>query len=446
MKSNSNKSTAAERAFQRLQPVVHSDLPENSMGTESSNTVPPTCITDTTLLRTGIDSLYLTFRGELNDDASDRLIKLKQLAQSERASNASLSQYEIDGHLFEVMGNGRNPYAFILDDANYRIEIAKKGAKLIPMAYCRISSEVLTILGPDKAVQHLTRLISKLGAIEGVPNVSRVDICADFYTQVDLAGIQESEFVTKARSIDRHSVSRNFSGFSFAVRSPLSARLYNKSLEMACKIDRPYLRELWIDSGWDGEQEVWRMEFQFRRQALRELGVVTYHQLTKALSGLWVHSTKIWLKHTEPSSTDLTQTRWPCSPFWVTLQQATWEHTTQKHLSRVKLERGRIPSDNYLFINGLSPLTSYCAREGFQQADEAAIAYVQAARTFHNNRSEETGIDFVNYFRQKIEDKRKAYNTGLNSPLDGGVHPAEKAVMAGLQARARDYRKAKDGE
>jgi len=34
----------------------------------------------------------------------------------------------------------------------------------------------------------------------------------------------------------------------------------------------------------------------------------------------------------------------------------------------------------------------------------------------------------------------------LNSPLDGGIHPADKAVTNSLRAAAREYRKAKDGE
>jgi hypothetical protein len=91
-------------------------------------------------------------------------------------------------------------------------------------------------------------------------------------------------------------------------------------------------------------------------------------------------------------------------------------------------------------------LTSFCAREGIERADDGAIAFVAAARHFHNARSVDTGVDFVNYFTQKIEDKRKAYNVALNSPLDGGIHPADKAVTNSLRAAAREYRKAKDGE
>ena len=48
-------------------------------------------------------------------------------------------------------------------------------------------------------------------------------------------------------------------------------------------------------------------------------------------------------------------------------------------------------------------------------------------------------VDFEEYFRQKVESKQRSYNTAENKPLDGGIHPADKAV-------AREYRKLSNGE
>jgi hypothetical protein len=110
MLSNTDKSTNKNEVLAVPAPQVRQSLDSDSLGTESSNTVPPTCNTDTIILRTGIDSLYLTYRGELRESSNARLIKCKKLAQSEVPSKASLAQYEIDDHIFEVYGNGRNPY------------------------------------------------------------------------------------------------------------------------------------------------------------------------------------------------------------------------------------------------------------------------------------------------------------------------------------------------
>lgn len=52
---------------------------EHSQGTLSSNTVPSNCIntSQTKILRVGIDSLYLSYQGELFEDKSIRLNQLK---------------------------------------------------------------------------------------------------------------------------------------------------------------------------------------------------------------------------------------------------------------------------------------------------------------------------------------------------------------------------------
>lgn len=449
MLSNTDKSTSGSDVLSGPAQQDRSALESTSLGTESSNTVPSTSISQlpTHVLRAAIDSLYLTFQGDLRESSNVRLKELKELAQSTLQSDSSLAQYEINSHIFEVKGNGRNPYAFILVDANYRIEIAKIDAAFVPMAYCKISSELLTMVGSDRAVSELQAIISELGIIEGPPSVSRADLCVDFTTEVPLNTLDEKEFVTKARSNDRHVVTRQFSGFSFGVGSPFSARLYDKTLQMICKNHpRPDLERLWSAAGWSGNETVWRLEFQLRREALRGFCVVSYSDLVESLFGLWQYSTFDWLRHTIRSPADKTQSRWPTSPFWKTLQEAHWENATRQKLARVDVERGRIPSDRHLFINGLASLTSFCAREGLNQAETALEVFINAARSYHDTRSKETGIDFDNYFRQKIENKRKSYNVAVNSPLDDKLHPADVAVTNNLRQRAREYRKAKDGE
>jgi hypothetical protein len=317
------------------------------------------------------------------------------------------------------------------------------------MAYCKIASSLLTSNGHEFAVKALDKIITAIGSPEGHPNVSRIDVCVDFTTDTPLDQLTEHEFVTKARSSSRHIVSRQFSGFSFSAGSPTSARLYNKSLEIQSKKNpRPDLELLWRQNGWDGIQDVWRLEFQLRRETLAAFELTSYRRAVAALPSLWAYATQQWLRHTCPSSSDSTQSRWPTSPFWEAIQNADWYQGDCRQLSRVYLDSGRTPSDFYLFVNGLSPITSFAARHGYTNAEDAAKAFFAEARKFHDERASESNrsgrqkgldVDFEEYFRQKADNKRRAYNTFLNRPLDDGVHPAEKAV-------AREYRKRSDGE
>jgi hypothetical protein len=430
--------------------AIHPPL-EDEKGTKPSNTVPSTSIKHSTtqLLRTGIDSLYLSYRGEMHDDADIRLTTLKRLAQSEKDSDQALAQIRLGDRLFEVLGHGRPPYTFVLVDGWFRIEVAKAGAKLLPMAYVKIASSLLTSRGHDSALAILNRVIDSIGSPESHPNVSRIDICVDFTTDYPLDQLTESEFVTKARSFSRHTVARQFSGFSFSAGSPTSARLYNKTLEMQSK-NHPQtdLKQLWHQNGWDGAEDVWRLEFQLRRETLAAFDLVPYEKTIASLTELWEYATQQWLRHTYPSSTDLTQSRWPNSSFWQSIQSAEWPEGDSAPLCRISPYEGRAPSDITLFVNGLSSLTSFAAREGYLNAGDAAKAYLEAAQYFHDKRASQSvagsrkkggDVDFKDYFRQKVECKRRAYNTAENKPLDDGIHPADQAV-------AREYRRRSGGE
>ena len=415
-----------------------SSLADSDKGTQSSNTVPSTYIPDDSsrILRTGIDSLYLSFWGELAEDTSIRLNKLKELARSDLSARTSLAQIKFHEHLFEVAGNGRHTFAYVLTDAWYRVEVSKKDAKSAPLAHCRIASELLTTCGADWAVHDLCKVVSMIGALSDPPSVSRADLCVDFVTDYSIDQIQNSEWVTKARRFDSHIDERRFSGLSIAAGSPLSARLYNKTLEMK-KNPRPYLEHLWREAGWDGVSDVWRLEFQLRRQALRDLSVVRYSDLADSLAGIWEYCTHKWLRHTLPLEADRNQSRWPLSPLWLLMQSAQWSGINE--VQRVNSERSRGPSDRSLFVNGLSPLTSFMARDGYLDAGEASKAFMDAARQYHDGNASQTGVDFDDYVHAKVREKRKAYNTAKNAPLDEGIHPADKAV-------ADEYRKRSDGD
>ena len=79
----------------------------SSQGTLASNTVPYNCNNEYfKLLRFGIDSLYLSYQGELFPEVKERLVKLKQLAQHPEADQQAQAQYAIAGHIFEVKDKG----------------------------------------------------------------------------------------------------------------------------------------------------------------------------------------------------------------------------------------------------------------------------------------------------------------------------------------------------
>ncbi|WP_341232330.1 hypothetical protein [uncultured Methylophaga sp.] len=411
---------------------------EHCQGTQSSNTVPSNCIntSQTKILRVGIDSLYLSYQGELFEDKSIRLNQLKKLAQSNKETDIPLAQENIKGHLFEVKDRGRHPFAFILNDNHYRIEIAKLGAKRTPLTHAQISSELLTCQGAPLAVEVLTDIVSTLGIVTSSANVSRADLCVDFITDYPLSSITETQWVTRARDIDRFTVSRVFSGFVIGGGGNILARLYNKSLEMI-KTPRPYLQQIYNELGVLPEQQVWRLEFQFRRESLRQLGITSFHDLNSALGSLWRYGTEQWLRLCIPNETDKTQSRWETVEFWQILQQVYWSGDSKIQKRATPL--GRAPCDRTLFVNGLSALSSFMAREGITDPVEGSHAFIRTAKQYHDSREYLTGLDFFGYLHQKVSEKARKFNSFKNMPADSHLHPADAAI-------ADAYRKLSDGE
>lgn len=408
-------------------------------GTAPSNTVPSTCTTDsnTKIIRTGIDSLYLSFIGDISVEISRQLDKLKEVARSNDPEMAVSAQLEISGHTFEVSDKGRSVYSYVLRDNWYVIQVSSLDTPRLPLAYVQVSSELLTNKPLSFILDDLSAIMKSFGDFLGVINVSRVDLCADFITDFPLDSIVDRDWVTRSKAISRYSVHRVFSGYSIGLGGNLSARLYNKTLEMETKSPRPYLKLLWKQLGWDGKTDVWRLEFQFKREVLKELQIISADDLKENLAGLWRYATYHWLRLATPATTDKTQTRWSTKSIWETLRMAPW--SGKDEFSRANVDMARIPSNRTLFVNGLSGITSYMAREGYVDLEEGVKAFLKEAKDYHDARQDYTNLDFYAYLVNKIREKQRKFNTGFNERT-------KQTAVEEHFASADTYRRFKDGE
>ncbi|MES9868409.1 MAG: hypothetical protein ABW149_01725 [Sedimenticola sp.] len=433
----STEVAAPARGASATTPRAQSGGEYHSAGAPLSNTAPANCMEpdNTRILRVGVDSLYLSYPGSLSDDAAIRLKVLKELAQSREEDSQKLAQYAVEDHVFQVSDRGRFPFQYILRDGWYRIELSGSHAERTPLAHVQLASEALTFQGPLAMEADLRSVISSLGQLEGEATVGRVDLCVDFTTSTDISAIPERNWVTRARLFDFYTVQRQFSGLTIGKGGDLSARLYNKALEVSTS-KKDYMFDIWQDLGWNHVDDVWRLEFQFRRPVLRQLGIREFSSLLSSLGGLWQYATNDWLRLTCPTPSDNTQSRWPTHPLWAVLSAADWG--TEQGCYRQHTPKDTPPSDKSLFINGLSGLTSFMAREGITDPHSGAPAFFRAAKDFHEGRAHFTGLSFDDYILQKVQAKARRYGTMVNQP-EGKAHPADAAV-------AREYRRRSDGE
>jgi len=406
-------------------------------GAPPSNTAPANyIITDKTkILRFGVDSLYLSYPGQLASEWDQRLTGLKLAAQSEDETDKAKAQVKIDEHLFEVKGKGGQRFSFVLVDNCFYIQLSGYKATALPLAYVQLSSELLTTLSVQEAVKTLNTIINTFGNVEGKPQISRVDLFVDFTSPVEMNSWDQSAWVTRAHNIANYSIRRRFSGWSIGMGGVMGARLYDKTLELE-KSKKNYLKPLWKMAGWDEQSPVWRLEFQFKREALKELGVLEIEHLIQQCGGLWKYAAADWLRLTVPNADDTNQTRWNNHPLWSDLAEVNWNSRQSSPLFRIRKER--LPSDESFFVNGLGGLTSFMASHGITELDEGFGEFLAQAEHFHEHKGRKQGRGLKHYIQDKVTAKARKYNTLDNRDKE----QLEKEKQDFEQA----YRKERDGE
>lgn len=382
-------------------------------------------------LRWGIDSLYLSFAGSLHLDQEHKLDRLKKLAQSDQLLDQSQAQLPVNNHIFEVKDKGTGMFPYILEDNCFRIQLSRQRAKSMPMAYVKISSEYLTHKTVDDVVDDLTAVLDMLGVLESRPKTSRIDLFLDFASNEDMDSWHRDAWVTRSEKIHQYAIKGEFSGWSIGMGSGMSARLYNKTLEIMTS-NKGYLIPLWTEAGWSKNHPIWRLEFEFKRDVLVQFDVQDLSVTLDNLNGLWSYATTDWLKLTIPSEGDTNRSRWPIHPLWAYLSSV--DFATQGGALSRQFSEQRVPSDQRLFDYGFSAISSFMAREGITDLLEGVEAFYRGLSHHLNNRAMNAGASFEDYLGERIAVKAKRFNSILNKQFVED------------QLTSDEYRRHSDGE
>ena len=179
------------------------------------------------------------------------------------------------------------------------------------------------------------------------------------------------------------------SGFTFG-KGAVVARIYNKALEQSAHRDTG-ASLLWGD--FDRDQPVWRLEFQFRRQALIQLGVASGVGALEARQGLWRYGTTEWLSlrersaHSKPS-------RWPEDPLW------SWLRFVDIGSPCNPLIRARIRKANFSRV--VSGLVGYLSSLGALTGTDDMGRVMGSARVHGEQYVMERGIPFSRLVKAKV--------------------------------------------
>ncbi len=268
------------------------------------------------VLLAGVDTLDLGLYVRWDNQWEFHLARL----ETWKARAAGTTGILIEGDLLPIgaavmLPGGKPPmFRFHLQLPEFHLFLSRSDTyRAGPNVYVSLTAETLWRLGAAEAVSLVWGLMEDLGGIVDRIQPSRVDLCADFH----IPGGLSLEFLRSHR-VSRSRATRHYetgdcleSYYVGAGASPIIARIYNKGLEIE------HSRKQWFLPLWqraDGT-DVWRVEFQFRRPALKAFRIDRMETLREKMAGLWQVVTSTWLSFRLHD--DRRPTRRTLHPWWA---------------------------------------------------------------------------------------------------------------------------------
>lgn len=340
------------------------------------------------VLLAGVDTLTLSSRAELRPSLCAELLALKEAAVKSARDGGPPMKWmsESLGIEFEVKPNGTGKGPLLLSSEELDLVLHPSAPKNLPCAYVELGAQFLW-RGWKVAADHACALLAEVAVADAQLDVqvSRLDVCCDFDgwapTRDTLRAVvgrvlkrgeiklphgealERAELEAliahamgeqkKNRVVKLHQVGQRFTGFEFGGKgAPLRARLYNKSIEIRSS-GKEWFRPLWAKAGHKGDEhdgEVWRLEFQLRREPLTEAEVVTadkesiemksWTDVQRGLNELWGYLTGQWLSVRLPRTG---RERVRLHPAWRSLCAARFDAapvgTLVRHRNKLSLDR-----------------------------------------------------------------------------------------------------------
>ena len=364
------------------------------------------------LLRLAVDSLYLSYPGDITPAVLAVLTKLKERAQSDHPEHQASAQYPLGSHIFEVKDKGARMFPFVLEDNAYRIQISKPGKRL-PMAYVKVSAEYLAHKGPAEVGRELQELLPEFGGLTGSNMVSRIDLAADFTSPVVMDSWHRSAWVTRATEIHSYAKDQEFTGWTVGMGGAIGCRLYDKVREIVHS-GKAWTIDQWIPMGWKPGEEVWRLEFEFKRDFLKDRQLSSLETVLDNLNGLWSYATTEWLRLTVPNEADSTRSRWPTHSLWIALASVDWETAHSVLLDKCTTTRN--PTELRLITVVLGSLTSFMAMHNIVDRNEGIDALLHKLYEHYSTVASKDGITFDEYLARRLALKAREFNTAVNAP------------------------------
>jgi hypothetical protein len=377
-----------------------------------------------TVLSAGVDTLVASVPDGLTTERLAEALEHRGMAQD--SAETAVWEIPATGHTFEVLPHGFRRYAACLKSPAMQLRVGPEDENR-PAVVIEWRSAFLHQVGAEAAVEEAEQVAAYFCPVLGegseasppphlrlaaasaqMPGrgltASRVDLYVD--TQGWVPGHADfSRFVTWAnhrRVLEEprqlHQEGREVSGFTFG-RGAVMCRIYNKTLQLKKK-GETWPTELW--AGMDPDQPVWRIEFQFRRAALKDfrLDGEPLHSVADVLAmrqALWEYGSE-WLSLRVPTE-DTNNSRWPAAPLWKEIQEVVIGSPC------AELVRTRVrEADEQRLLAGFCGYASSLAARGYGTRLSETLGRVQPAAEGYLRKKGRTFEKVTTHKRERVLD------------------------------------------
>ncbi len=274
-----------------------------------------------TYLICGIDSLDLGLFVEWGKEWPEVKRILEDTKKKAQGTDGLLEEMTPSRKYLFFSGGKGDTYRYHLQFDEYHLFIAKadKPTKT-PNVYLSINSATIWQHGPLHAINLITNDLKYFsGELVGVVP-SRMDICSDFKLASPLShSFLMEHAVCRSRDLcvfyKKHDEFTMGTCYFGAPSAPVRLRMYNKGEEAIKRGKQEMYAARW---GTDDLDNIWRVEFQLRRTALKQFKVNTIDDIFKKMGGLWEYLTERWfsLRYQDNDKTE----RRTVHPWWQEVQ------------------------------------------------------------------------------------------------------------------------------
>lgn len=265
------------------------------------------------LLLSGLDTVECAYYLHQTGKSAFDFTTLSQQREALRAAKRrDPCVVELGGKEF-LLGRGgtASGYPLVLDNAEQTIQCGEFNS---PSFFVTYRSQALWHKGARQLHTEFCQWAESLAFNQiRSEGLSRVDFTLDVH--LPMVDFDEDSFVTLASKDGKHRKDRKVQTFRFG-EGDIVLRVYDKAAEI-----REASHKTWLHDLWGGvTEDVWRIEFQVRKDVLKRFGLRTFADLFEGCGDLLRY-----LVHEQTTlrvpQRDGNRSRWPLHPLWILVQE-----------------------------------------------------------------------------------------------------------------------------